>query len=70
MREWIKSVDEIDRDCIYKYEYLLGRKLKDYNEYREIDGQVEDMILDFAGRKDFYKEYPGLKKYKTKNMEI
>ena len=64
MREWLKNVDELDRDCIHKYEYLLGRKLKDYNEYREIDGQVEDMVLDFAGRKDFYEIYPELKKYR------
>lgn len=64
MREWLKSIDEIDRDCIHKYEYLLGRKLRDYNEYCEIDGQVEEMVLDFAGRKDFYEEYPELKKYR------
>ena len=64
MRDWLKPVDEIDRDCIYKYEYLLGRKLKNYNEYSEIDGQVYEMVLEFAGRKDFYKAYPELKKYR------
>lgn len=64
MRNWLKNVDEIDRDCIYKYEYLLGRKLKSYNEYREIDSQVNEMVLEFEGRKDFYEVYPQLKKYK------
>lgn len=64
MRDWLKDVDEIDRDCIHKYEYLLGRKLKNYDEYREIDDQVDEMILEFNSRKEFYKKYPQLKKYK------
>lgn len=64
MRDWLKCVDEIDRDCIHRYEYLLGRKLKDYKEYAEIDSQVDEMILEFTSRKDFYEEYPELKKYK------
>ena len=63
MRDWLKDVDEIDRDCIHKYEYLFGRKLKDYNEYSEIDGQVDEMILEFKSKKEFYKAYPELKKY-------
>jgi hypothetical protein len=67
MRDWLKCLDELDRDCVHQYEYLLGRKLKDYNEYVEIDKQVDDMILDFESRKDFYKEYPELKKYKKIN---
>ena len=64
VRDWLKSVDEIDRDCIHRYEYLLGRKLKDYKEYCEIDGQVEDMIFEFESRKEFYRIYPELKKYR------
>ena len=63
MRDWLKFLDEIDRDCIHKYEYLLGRKLKDYNEYSEIDGRVDEMILEFDGRKEFFESYPELKKY-------
>lgn len=64
MRDWLKDVDEIDRDCIHRYEYLLGRKLKNYDEYSEIDGQVDEMILEFNGRKEFYEAYPELKKYR------
>ena len=64
MRNWLKDVDEIDRDCIHRYEYLLGRKLKDYNEYSEIDGQVEEMILEFESRTEFYEAYPELKRYR------
>lgn len=64
MRDWLKCVDEIDRDCIHRYEYLLGRKLKDYNEYSQIDSQVDAMILEFISRKDFYKTYPELKEYR------
>lgn len=64
MRSWISSLDEIDRDCIHRYEYLLGRKLKDWNEYVEIDKQVDEMILEFDGRREFFEAYPHLKKYK------
>lgn len=64
MREWLKNLDEIDRDCIHKYEYLFGRKLKDYEEYREIDSKVDDMVLEFNSRRDFFNEYPELKQYK------
>ena len=64
MRDWLTSLDEIDRDCIHRYEYLLGRKLKNYNEYAEIDGQVDEMILEFESRNKFFEVYPELKKYK------
>lgn len=64
MRDWLKDLDEIDKDCIHRYEYLLGRKLKNYNEYSEIDGQVDEMILEFDSRKEFYEMYPELRKYK------
>lgn len=65
MRDWLKDADEIDRDCIHRYEYLLGRKLKNYDEYSEIDGQVDEMVLEFESRKEFYKAYPELKKYRN-----
>lgn len=65
MRGWLKSLDEIDRDCIHRYEYLLGRKLKDYNEYAEIDSQVDEMVLEFESRKEFFEAYPNLRKYKN-----
>jgi hypothetical protein len=64
VRDWLKYVDEIDKDCIHRYEYLLGRKLKDYDEYSEIDEQVDDMILEITSRKVFYNMYPELKKYR------
>lgn len=65
MRDWLKGVAEIDKDCIHRYEYLLGRKLKDYDEYSKIDKQVDEMILEFESRKDFYKAYPKLKEYRA-----
>lgn len=64
MRDWLKHEDEIDRDCIHRYEYLLGRKLKDRNEYSEIDEQVDEMVLEFDSRKEFFEAYPELKKYR------
>lgn len=68
MRDWIKPLSEIDRDCVHAYEYILGRKLNGFDEYREIDCQVDEMVLDFSGRKDFFAYYPELKKYKEKKV--
>ena len=65
VRDWIYNGDELDRDCIYRYEYLLGRKLKDWNEYHEIDEQVDEMVLEFTSRKEFFEAYPNLRKYKN-----
>lgn len=64
MRDWLKSKELIDRDCIHWYEYLLGRKLKGWDEYIEIDKQVDEMVLEFEGRREFFAAYPELKKYK------
>ena len=64
MRDWLKPLEEIDRDCVHQYEYLLGRKLKGYDEYHEIDSQVDEMILEFESRKEFFECYPELKKYR------
>ena len=63
MREWLKSLDQIDLDCVHQYEYLLERKLKDHAEYSEIDKQVDEMILEWDSREEFFEAYPDLKKY-------
>lgn len=63
MRDWFEKLDEIDRDCVLKYESLLGRRLKNVDEYREIDEQVDEMILEWDNRKAFFEAYPDLKKY-------
>lgn len=73
MREWLKNMEEIDRDCVHQYEYLLGRKLNNREEYVEIDGQVNEMILEWENRKEFFKTYPNLKRYclsKDKEMPV
>jgi hypothetical protein len=67
MREWLKVLDEIDIDCVHRYEYLLGRKLKDRKEYSEIDGQVDEMILEYESRKEFFEVYPELRRYRKVN---
>lgn len=64
MREWLEKLSQMDRDCVQQYEYLLGRKLSGYAEYKEIDGQVEDMVLDYECRLDFFTDYPELCKYR------
>lgn len=65
MRKWLETLSPMDRDCVLQYEYLLGRKLTGCKEYKEIDGQVEDMILDYESRMDFFADYPELCKYRA-----
>ncbi len=63
MRDWLENLDEIDQDCVHQYEYLLGRELTGYEEYHEIDGKVNEMILEFETREDFFEYYPELLQY-------
>lgn len=70
MRDWLKNLDEIDKDCVLQWEYLLGRKLKNREEYALIDGMIDEMVLDWDSRKEFFKEYPQLKKYKETIVEF
>lgn len=65
MRQWVMDLDDIDKDCVHRYEYLLGRKLKGMKEYQEIDSHVDEMILEYDSRKEFFERYPELKKYKA-----
>ena len=64
MRDWLRDLDEIDRDCVHRYEYLLGRKLKSFTEYCMIDSEINEMVLEFESRKEFFECYPELKKYR------
>lgn len=64
MRDWLKSLDEIDRDCVHQYESLLGRQLTGFEEYHTIDSQVDEMILEWDNREEFFKAYPDLEKYR------
>lgn len=60
MRDWLKPVDEIDRDCIHQWEKLLRIKFQSYDEYSEVDGLIEDMILDYENKKELKMEYPNI----------
>ena len=64
MRDWLRCVDEIDKDCILQWEYLLDRKLNDYNEYDILDGMIDEMVLEWKSRREFFKQYLKLEKYK------
>ena len=65
MRKWVEQLDKIDIDCIEVYEELLGRQLTGYEEYVEIDKQVDCMVLDYIDcMDDFFKDYPHLLRYR------
>ena len=64
-RGWLIQLDEIDLDCIFRYEKFFERKLKNDDEYYEIDQQVDDMVLDYESAEEFFEDYPQLLKYKN-----
>ena len=64
-RSWIYDGDEFDIECILKFEYILGRKLRDFEEYLNLDSHLDGMVIEYAGRKDFYADHPEMKKYRT-----
>lgn len=63
LRDWVEEADEIDKDCILHWEYLLGRKLVNYDEYSMIDSMIDEMVIEWEDRREFFEEYPELKKY-------
>lgn len=67
IREWLKPVDEIDRDCIHHWEKLLGIKFRSYEDYSEIDSWIEDMILDYDTKAELINEYPNIE-YDVRNF--
>lgn len=69
VRDWIYQGDEFDRECILKFEYILGRKLKDFEEYRNLDSRLDDMVIEYHGRKDFFADFPEMRKYRTEFCE-
>ena len=64
-RKWIHRGDEFDKECILKWEYILGRKLRDWDEYVMLEDQLYGMILEYQGRKDFFADFPKMKRYKS-----
>jgi len=68
MRDWLKNMDPIDRDCVYRYEYLLGRKLTGPAEYSELDRQVDELILEYDSRTAFFHDYPALAHYRAPSL--
>ena len=61
--DWFFTLEQIDQDCVEQYTYLLGRPLVSEEEYKEIDGQVDEMILEWENPDAFFEVYPDLKKY-------
>lgn len=71
MRDWLKELDEIDRDCVRKWEHFLRMKFNSRDEYRVADALIDDMILDYETKRDFTKAYPTCEKeIRTKLTEL
>lgn len=67
IREWLRPVDEIDRDCIHQWEKLFGIKFRSYEDYSEIDSWIEDMILDYDTKAELIDEYLNIE-YDVRNF--
>lgn len=71
MRDWLKELDDLDRDCVRKWEQFLRMKFNSRDEYRVADAFIDDMILDYETKRDFTKAHPTCEKaIKTKLTEL
>lgn len=61
--DWKSYLRAVDLDCALQYEEFLGRPLTGKEEYKEIDAQVDEMVLDFESKEEFFTAYPSLRKY-------
>lgn len=69
-RAWVKGLSQIDIDCINQYEEFLGRPLRDYKEYHEIDSILDEMVLEFDSAEKLFAAYPELKNYAKPNVKV
>lgn len=60
MRDWLKSLQEIDKDCVRQWEKLLGIKLKSRTQYLRVDWLIDEMILEFESMKELRAAYPDI----------
>lgn len=64
MRDWLKSLQEIDKDCVRQWEKLLGIKFNSLTEYLEIDMLIDEMILEYESKRELEAAYPDI------NMDV
>lgn len=60
MRDWLKLLDEIDRDCVHQWEKLLKIKLNSYEEYSKVDELIGEMILEYETKSELKDAYPNI----------
>ena len=69
MREWMKELNDTERDAVHEFEYLLGRKITDKNEFHAIIKILpKEAMLNGYGRVEFFRAYPFMRKYKKSRV--
>ncbi len=64
MREWVLKLTKKERCLVHDYEYILGRRIRDGDEFREI---MENAPPEYAsmGRREFFRKFPDMRKYRV-----
>lgn len=62
-------LSKIDADCKAQYEKFLGATLTE-QQYNDIDGHVELMILDYETAEDFFEDYIWLYGYAEWSVDL
>lgn len=60
MRDWLKPLQEWDRDCVHRWEKLLGIKFNSLTEYLEIDMLIDEMILEYETKRELEAAHPDI----------
>lgn len=67
MREWVKELNNVERDAVHEFEYLLNRQLQDKDEFHNILKLLPDeALLNGYGRIEFFRAYPFMRQYREK----
>lgn len=71
MREWIKSLNKIEKDKVYVWDSVIGEKINTLDEYYRLNewlirccdmGYAEmDDIADYIGKREFNKKFTCLR---------
>ena len=53
MKDYPLRISEMDKDCIKKYEDLMGVQFDTYEQYKQLDSFLDFIILDIDTKEEF-----------------
>lgn len=64
VRCWLRELNEYEKECVSRCDYLFGRAISSLEEFRAIESKVQEPISQWTSRVEFFNAHPNLVKYK------